>query len=181
MARVAMRTLRCACSLKILETQFREYRVPVSASPCVWYRKSATLIDMRYMPSIIQPQFPGLALAALLLTGCASYSAHQHAGSLTLAQQDDAACQAQGWRYPEPHYVTCRMYLQDARLHKDWMNLQLMHQTQVQPTGIPQPYPYKETYRPLDPDHFSCHLVHEAGRDYVLCDEDDDATPGPRD
>ncbi|MGH8372755.1 MAG: hypothetical protein ACRETO_08485 [Gammaproteobacteria bacterium] len=135
---------------------------------------------MRYIPSTIPPQFRWLTLATLLIAGCASYSAHQHASRLALAQEDNAACQAQGWHFPEPHYVTCRMYLQDARLHKDWMNLQLMHQTQAQPAGIPQPYPYKEAYRPLDRDNFSCRLSHEAGHDYVLCDEGDDG-PGPRD
>ncbi|HEX6550332.1 MAG TPA: hypothetical protein VF117_06635, partial [Gammaproteobacteria bacterium] len=71
------------------------------------------------------------------------------------------------------------MQLQDARLHKDWMNLQLMHQTQAQPTGIPQAYPYKEVYRPLDRDHFSCQMSHEDGHDYILCDEDSNAPGTP--
>ncbi|HEX5340460.1 MAG TPA: hypothetical protein VFX47_06225 [Gammaproteobacteria bacterium] len=124
--------------------------------------------------------YPVLAFLASLMAGCASYSAHTHARYLALAQQDDAACNARGWSYPAPRYVTCRMTLQDARLHRDWMNLQLMHQTQTQPTGIPQAYPYKEVYRPLDRDHFNCRLSQEAGQNYVLCGEDDDG-PGTRD
>lgn len=117
--------------------------------------------------------FP-LAICALL-SACTSYARHEHSRVLATAKQDDAACQAQGWRFPEPRYVTCRMDLQDARLHRDWMNLQLMHQTQAQPTGIPPAYPYKETYRPLNRDRYSCRLIQEGGQDYVLCDEDDNA------
>lgn len=117
-----------------------------------------------------------LGIGLLVGSGCASYNAHRHAHYLTQAKEDDAACQAQGWRYPEPRYVTCRMYRQDERQHKDWMNLQLMHQTQTQPTGVPPAYPYKEVYRPLDRDHYTCWLHSEAGKDYVLCDEKNDGS-----
>ena len=142
-------------------------------------RKSGNLSTMNLMPNPARLRtVAGFALA-LLVTGCASYAMHQHMRVLAQATQDDAACEAQGWRYPEPRYVTCRMQLQDARLHKDWMNLQLMHQTQAQPTGIPQAYPYKEVYRPLDRDHFSCQMSHEGGQDYVLCDEDSNGPGTP--
>ncbi|MGH8369602.1 MAG: hypothetical protein ACRESC_01350 [Gammaproteobacteria bacterium] len=131
------------------------------------------------MTSNIRLRFLLFALSVLLLTACASYTARQHADSLALAQQDDAACKAQGWSYPADRYVTCRMSLQDARLHKDWMNLQLMQHTQSQPAGIPPPYPYREVYKPLDRDHFTCRLSQEVGEIYVLCGEDDDG-PGTR-
>lgn len=135
--------------------------------------KSVTLSTMKSVPCLATLRNLTLTLVLGAMAGCASYTARQHAHSLELAQQDDAGCQAQGWRYPAPRYVTCRLYLQDARQHRDWMNLQLMHQTQAQPTGIPSAYPYQQIYRPLERDHFSCRLSHEAGQDYVLCGEDE--------
>ena len=108
------------------------------------------------------------------LAGCAGYEARQHADELKAAQADDQACVTQGWKYPEPRYVSCRLKLQDDRLHQDWMNLQLMHQTQNQPVTVPPAYPYHDVYRPLDPDHFSCRLITENAQNYVLCSPDDD-------
>lgn len=180
MARFTVRTFVKTASLKLMETRDWNSRVPdLHFGKVPRTLKSSTLTDMTTPPHVFSARFPVLALAILLSTACASYSAHRHASRLALARQDDAACLAQGWRYPEPRYVSCRMDLQDARLHKDWMNLQLMQQTRNQPAGIPQPYPYKEAYRPLDRDHFSCRLSREANQDYVLCDEDDDG-PGTR-
>jgi hypothetical protein len=176
MARSAARTFIESAGLRLEEAPDRKFRatdLPFNKVPRAV--KSSNLIHMTLSPGIIAPRFFVPALLALLSAACASYAAHQHASNLALAQQDDAACQAQGWHYPEPRYVSCRMDLQDARLHKDWMNLQLMHQTQNQPAAIPPPYPYQEVYRPLDRHHFSCRMTHEAGQDYVLCDEDDDA------
>ncbi len=117
-----------------------------------------------------------LALLATL-GGCATLAASEHAQLLASAAADDQACLQQGWKYPEPRYVSCRLQLQDDRLHQDWLNLQLMHQTQAQqPNNIPAPYDPREVYRPLDPDHFDCRLLTEEKRDYILCDESQDAT-----
>lgn len=109
------------------------------------------------------------------LAGCASLEAHDHARMLETAVQDDRTCLEQGWRYPDPVYITCRMQLQDDRLHKDWLNLQLMRQSQAQPNAIPAPYTPREYYRPLDRDHFDCRLYNENKLDYILCDEDDNS------
>jgi len=117
-----------------------------------------------------------LMLAAiLLLAGCASIAGHEHTHALKLAVQDDQTCQAQGWGYPDPRYVTCRLQLDDQRQYRDWMNLQLMHQTQYQNPSAPPPYPYREVYRPLDQDHFHCRYVTENGQDYILCSEEPQA------
>jgi hypothetical protein len=109
------------------------------------------------------------------LVACASYDSHQHAGLLQTAQRDDQTCVQQGTKFPEERYVTCRMQLQDDRLHQDWLNLQLMRQSQQQPNVVPAPYTPREFYRPLDPGHFVCSLVTEEDkRDYILCDETDE-------
>jgi len=113
-----------------------------------------------------------IPLAAL--TACAAAAARQHAGELKTAVADDQACVAQGWKYPEPRYTSCRLKLQDDRLHEDWLNLQLLHQTQNQPVNVPPAYPYHDVYRPLDPDHFDCRLVTENAQNYVLCNPDDE-------
>lgn len=118
-------------------------------------------------------------LLPLLLAACASYSAREHARLLQTAVQDDQACVQQGFRFPDYPYVTCRMKLQDDRLHQDWLNLQLMRQSQVQPPNVPAPYTPREVYRPLDPDHFVCQLVTEDRRDYILCEETDEAPEKP--
>src|SRR6185312_11786383 len=101
------------------------------------------------------------AFALLLgLAACASYDARQHADVLQTALHDDQ---------------TCRQQLQDDRLHQDWLNLQLMRQSQEQPNVVPAPYTPREFYRPLDPAHFVCNLVTEEDkRDYILCDETDE-------
>jgi hypothetical protein len=112
-----------------------------------------------------------LLLVAILITGCASLASHEHAHALKLALQDDQTCQSHGWRYPQPRYVTCRMLIDDKRQYRDWMNLQLMQQTQYQNPTAPPAYPYKEVYRPLDRDHYDCRYVIENGKDYILCGE----------
>ena len=108
------------------------------------------------------------------LTACAGYAARQHAQMLDVAVHDDAACRQQGFKFPEDRYVGCRLQIQDDRLHQDWLNLQLMRQTQEQPQNVPAPYTPREFYRPLDPNHFACALSNEANRDYILCDETDE-------
>ncbi|MGH8282640.1 MAG: hypothetical protein ACRESE_02185 [Gammaproteobacteria bacterium] len=113
-----------------------------------------------------------LALAITLLAGCATLANHEHAKMLKLAVQDDQSCQAQGLRYPEPRYVTCRMQLDDKRQYRSWMDLQLMHQTNYQNPSAAPVYPYREIYRPLDREHFHCHYVTENAQDYILCSED---------
>lgn len=116
--------------------------------------------------------YPLVALALLPLAGCESLAAREHANLLETAMLDDQACVQQGTKYPEPRYVSCRMQLQDQRLYKDWMNLQLMHQTNYTPPYVPPAYPYHDAYRPLNPDRFSCRLVTEDKHDYILCGED---------
>jgi len=114
-------------------------------------------------------------ILSLVLAACASYDARQHAGLLQTALSDDQTCRQQGMKFPDGPYVTCRMQLQDDRLHKDWLNLQLMRQSQQQPQNIPAPYTPREFYRPLDPAHFVCSLVTEQDkREYILCDETDE-------
>jgi hypothetical protein len=117
-----------------------------------------------------------LTLTLLLdLAACASYDARQHAQLLQTAARDDQTCQDKGTKFPQDRYVSCRLQLQDDRLHQDWLNLQLMRQTQQQPNAVPAPYTPREYYRPLDPDHFVCILVTEEDkRDYVMCDETDE-------
>lgn len=117
----------------------------------------------------------GLLAALVTLTGCASFGLDQHAGMLRTALQDDQTCIRQGLKYPDPVYVTCRMQLQDDRLHQAWLNMQLMHQTANQPNLIPPPYTGHEVYRPLDRDHFDCQLLTENKRDYIVCAEDEKA------
>lgn len=119
-----------------------------------------------------------LALLALLvlpclswLSGCAAVARHEHAAALNQALQDDQTCQTQGWHYPAPRYVTCRMQLDDQRQHRNWMNLQIMKQTQSQRAGAPPTYPEQEAYRPLDRDQYQCHYTSENGKDYILCGE----------
>ena len=109
------------------------------------------------------------------LAACASYDARQRASLLQTAAHDDQTCLQQGTKFPDERYVSCRLQLQDDRLHQDWLNLQLMRQTQQQPNAVPAPYTPREYYRPLDPDHFVCILVTEEDkRDYVMCDETDE-------
>lgn len=121
----------------------------------------------------------GALLALTLLGGCALFGGHEHALMLETAVKDDQACVSQGWKYPEPRYVSCRLKLQDDRLHNDWLNLQLMKQTQsqYQPNNVPLPNNPHDVYRPLNPDYFNCRYVTEAGQDYVLCDEADSPKP----
>jgi hypothetical protein len=113
-------------------------------------------------------------LLSLGLAGCASYEARQHAQMLETAVHDHQACVQQGLKFPDDRYIGCRLQMQDDRLHQDWLNLQLMRQSQQQPNNVPAPYTPREFYRPLDPDHFACALVTEDKRDYVLCDETDE-------
>ena len=113
-------------------------------------------------------------LMAFNLVACASMAANSHARMLETAVKDDQACRLQGFKYPEYRYISCRLQLQDNRLHQDWLNLQLMRQTQQQPQAVPAPYTPREDYRPLNPDHFSCNLVTEDKREYILCDETDE-------
>jgi hypothetical protein len=109
------------------------------------------------------------------LAACASYDSREHASLLQTALSDDQTCKQQGTKFPDERYVTCRLQLQDDRLHQDWLNLQLMRQSQQQPTAVPAPYTPREFYRPLDPGHFVCSLVTEEDkRDYILCDETDE-------
>lgn len=112
-----------------------------------------------------------LILTVLLLCGCAHLAAKQHTRTLKQAVQDDQTCQKQGWNYPEPRYLTCRLQLDDHRQYKNWQNLQMMHQTQYQNLSAPPAYPYRDVYKPLDPDNFACHYVTENGKDYILCAE----------
>lgn len=112
-----------------------------------------------------------IPLVPALIVGCASYAAHEQARFLAQARQDDRTCEAQGWHYPDPRYVSCRRDLEDVRLHKAWMDLQIMRQTQYQPPYAPPAYPYREAYRPLDPDRYRCRYTSENGRDYILCGE----------
>ncbi|MGE5625962.1 MAG: hypothetical protein ACM3ZT_10490 [Bacillota bacterium] len=118
-----------------------------------------------------KPVLLGVLLA--LLAGCASLAASEHEHILQVALRDDQACMAKGFKYPDPIYVSCRMQLQDDRLHQDWLNLQLMRQTQVQPTGVPAPYSPREQYRPLNRDHYDCQQVIEDKHEYILCDATD--------
>lgn len=113
-----------------------------------------------------------VSLASLSqLTGCALLAQHEQAASLKQALADDQACVAQGWQYPTPRYVTCRMQLEDQRQHRNWMNLQLMQQTQTQRAGAPPPYASREQYRHLDRDTYQCRYTSENGKDYILCGE----------
>lgn len=116
-----------------------------------------------------------LLVAVSTLAGCSLFSMDDHANALKTAVRDDQACAAKGFKYPDIQYVSCRMKLQDDRLHQAWLNMQLMHQTANQPNMIPPPYTGHEVYRPLDLAHFNCKLVTEDKRDYVLCAEDEKA------
>lgn len=107
----------------------------------------------------------------VLCTSCAAIASHEHANVLKQAARDDQTCQAQGWHYPEPRYVSCRMQLDDQRQYRNWMNLQIMRQTQYQnPSAVPAALP-REPYRPLDRDQYHCRYVTENGEDYILCSE----------
>ncbi|HVA54842.1 MAG TPA: hypothetical protein VNI53_03450 [Gammaproteobacteria bacterium] len=112
-----------------------------------------------------------LVVAIMMLVGCAHLASDAHAHTLKLAIQDDQACQSQGWHYPEPRYITCRLQIDDQRQYKYWMSLQQMHQTYYQNLSAPPPYPYRDSYRPLNPDHYQCQYVGENGQDYILCSE----------
>ena len=114
-----------------------------------------------------------------LLGACASLGDSAHQRTLTLAVQDDQACVQKGWKYPDPPYISCRMQLQDDRLHQDWLNLQLMRQSQVQPPNVPAPATPREIYRPMDPNHFDCQMVTEDKHEYILCDATDETPTKP--
>ena len=120
-----------------------------------------------------------IQVSCALLVGCASIAASEHANLLRQAVQDDQACDGKGWRYPDPAYVSCRMQLQDDRLHQDWLNLQLMRQTEVQPPNVPSPAEPREQYRPLDRAHFDCHQITENNQQYILCDATDENDQKP--
>lgn len=117
----------------------------------------------------------GFFAVTAALAGCATLGLDEHADMLRIALQDDKTCMQQGTRYPDPVYVTCRMQLQDDRLHQAWLNMQLMHQTANQPNLIQPPYTGHEVYRPLNRDHFDCQLISENKRDYIVCAEDEKA------
>jgi len=112
-----------------------------------------------------------LLVTAIMLVGCAHLAGDEHAHTLKLAVQDDQECQSQGWRYPDARYITCRLQIDDQRQYKYWMSLQEMHQTYYQNLSAPPPYPYRDVYRPMEPDHYQCQYVSESGQDYVLCSE----------
>jgi hypothetical protein len=128
-------------------------------------------------PTVVK--FLSLIPPLALLAACASFGESAYQRTLALALQDDQACIQKGWRYPDPPYVSCRMQLQDDRLHQDWLNLQVMRQTQVQPPNVPTPATPREIYRPLDPNHFDCHPVTEVKHDYILCDATDEKPQKP--
>jgi hypothetical protein len=107
------------------------------------------------------------------LAGCAFLGTNQHANMLHTAVADDQTCAGQGLKYPDVTYVSCRMELQDDRLHKAWLNLQLMQQTNIQPNQVPPPYTGHEVYRPLNLEYFDCQIVTEDKHDYILCAEDE--------
>ena len=110
--------------------------------------------------------------AVTTLVGCSLFSMDDHANALKTAARDDQACSTQGYKYPDIQYVSCRMKLQDDRLHQAWLNMQLMHQTANQPNMVPPPYTGHEVYHPMDLEHFGCKLVTEDKHDYILCAED---------
>lgn len=116
---------------------------------------------------------PFLLAAVLALAGCTILGTDEHANMLRTAVGDDQTCVQQGFKYPDIRYVGCRMQLQDDRLHKAWLNLQLMKQTNLQPNQVPPPFTGHDVYRPLDLEHFDCQLVTEDKRDYILCSEDE--------
>lgn len=116
-----------------------------------------------------------LWVTTLALTGCSLFSVDDHANMLKVALQDDQACMARGVKYPDPQYISCRMQLQDDRLHQDWLTEQLMHQSANQPNLVPPPYTGHELYHPLDPQYFNCQLATEDKHDYILCAEDEKA------
>lgn len=109
------------------------------------------------------------------LAGCTLFGINQHANMLKTAVQDDQTCVQQGLKYPDIKYISCRMQLQDDRLHQAWLNLQLMQQTNIQPNQVPPPYTGHEVYRPLNLEYFDCQIVTEDKHDYVLCAEDEKA------
>lgn len=112
-----------------------------------------------------------LLTLAVALAGCATIANHEHANALQQAQADDQACVAQGWRYPTPRYVTCRMQIDDQRQYHNWMNLQMLQRTQFLHPGQPPGPPVQESYRPLSPDTYACNYVTEHAKDYILCSE----------
>lgn len=112
-----------------------------------------------------------LTITVSMLIGCATLAGHEHANLLKQAVRDDQTCQAQGWRYPQPRYVTCRLQIEDQRQYRSWMSLQMMHQTNYQNPTAPPPYPYQQVYRPLDRDHYDCHYLRENGQNHILCGE----------
>jgi hypothetical protein len=158
---------RCNCLLHgVSNCNERTAGAPVHNTLCRRAARGVILYSMvRYSICTLA------AFAAL--AGCASLGLDEHANMLRTALQDDQACIQQGQKYPDPVYVTCRMQLQDDRLHQAWLNLQLMHQTANQPNIIPAPYTGHEVYRPLDRDHFDCQLITENKHYYVLCNEDE--------
>lgn len=113
----------------------------------------------------------GLIMTLMLCAGCAALGRQEHARMLTLAVEDNQACRDQGWQYPDPRYISCRMQLDNKRQHRDWMNLQIMSQSRYQnPSAVPAVLP-KEIYRPLDRDRYHCRYVSENNQDYILCGE----------
>lgn len=112
-----------------------------------------------------------LIVMLALCVSCATIGRQEHSHLLRQALNDDHSCQSQGWHYPDPRYVTCRMQLDDQRQYRDWRNLQIMRESQYQnPSAVPPSVP-RETYRPLDRDRYHCRYVSENGQDYILCSE----------
>lgn len=113
-----------------------------------------------------------LALACpVWLTGCSTLARHEHNVALNQASQDDQVCVSQGWHYPAPRYVTCRMQLDDKRQYRSFMSLQMMKQTQTQRADAPPLTTAQDAYRPLDRDQYQCRYVTENSKDYILCGE----------
>lgn len=128
------------------------------------------------MPTPINAVRVSSALSALillpLLATCTSVASHEHLNMVKQALRDDQACQSQGWHFPDPRYVTCRMQIDDKRQYRNWMNLQIMRQDQYQnPSAVPPALP-RESYRSLDRDRYHCRYVSENDQDYILCREE---------
>lgn len=120
----------------------------------------------------VSAAFSTLLLSSLLwIPGCSMMARHEHTAALNQALQDDQTCMSQGWHYPAPRYVTCRMQLDDKRQYRSFMSLQMMKQTQTQRAGAPPMTTIQDAYRPLDRDKYQCQYITENGKDYILCGE----------
>lgn len=107
-------------------------------------------------------QFTALLMFVAVAGGCQLLGGMESERRYHLAIADDAACTERGYEYPGDAYVECRYELQDSRLRKQWMEMQmsLRQQSAMEPGALPNRS--NEPYRPMRREGFRCEFRRDA-------------------